>query len=153
SNVTVDASGAYGRPFKTTAARWNTFNSLTVKNGVAAYNGVSLEYYSSRNTYNSCVVTNNGAGAGTANGNAGINTFGNFNQYNSFVNCTVTGNGNVQFLVNNYDALRLGMDIGNKIIGGTYTGSNAVQPVIDINGSNTFLKSTTINGRGAVGLW
>ncbi|PYV15564.1 MAG: hypothetical protein DMG21_14675, partial [Acidobacteria bacterium] len=135
SNVTVDASGAYGRPFKTTAARWNTFNSLTVKNGVAAYNGVSLEYYSSRNTYNSCVVTNNGAGAGTANGNAGINTFGNFNQYNSFVNCTVTGNGNVQFLVNNYDALRLGMDIGNTINGGTYTGTNTAEPAIAIYGS------------------
>src|SRR2546428_759883 len=33
TNVTVDATGAYGRPFKTTAARWNTFNSLTVENG------------------------------------------------------------------------------------------------------------------------
>ena len=153
SNVTVDASGAYGRPFKTTAARWNTFNSLTVKNGVAAYNGVSLEYYSSRNTYNSCVVTNNGAGAGTANGNAGINTFGNFNQYNSFVNCTVTGNGNVQFLVNNYDALRLGMDIGNTINGGTYTGTNTAEPAIAIYGSNAYVTSAYIYGPGADGLY
>src|SRR5436309_9517134 len=112
SHVTVDAMGAFGRPFKTTAARWNTFNSLTVKNGVQAYNGISLEYYSSHNTFNSCVVTNNGAGTGTGTGNAGINTFGNFNQYNTFNNCTVTGNGNVQVLINNFDALRLGMDIG-----------------------------------------
>jgi len=65
TNLTVDAAGAYGRPFKTTAARYNTFNSPTVKNGVQAYNGISLEYYSSHNTYNSCVVTNNGAGTGT----------------------------------------------------------------------------------------
>ncbi len=153
TNLTVDASGAYGRPFKTTAARWNTFNGLTVKNGAAANNGVSLEYYSSHNTYNTCVVTNNGAGTGTATGNAGINTFGNFNQYNSFKNCTVSGNGNVQFLINNYDALRLGQDIGNTISGGTYTGSNTVEPVIYVIGSNTYLTSVYINGPGSHGMY
>src|SRR6266478_2013892 len=83
TNVTIDASGAYGRPFKTTSTRWTTFNSLTV---------------------------NNGAGTGTGTGNAGINSFGNFNQYNTFNNCTVTGNGNIQFYVSSYDALRLGQD-------------------------------------------
>jgi len=74
TNLTVDAAGAYGRPFKATASRWNTLNSLTVKNGVQAYNGISLEYYSSHNTFNNCVVTNNGAGTGTGTGNAGINS-------------------------------------------------------------------------------
>ena len=68
------------------------------------------------------------------------------------MNCTVTGNGNVQLLINNYDTLRLGQDIGNKIIGGTYTGSNTVQPVIDINGSNASVTSATISGPGAQGL-
>src|SRR5207245_2899274 len=29
SNLTVDAALAFGRPFKTTAARWNTFNSTS----------------------------------------------------------------------------------------------------------------------------
>src|SRR5437879_5367285 len=58
TNLTVDAAGAYGRPFKMTASRWNTFNSLTVKNGVQAYNGISIEYYSSHNTFNNCIVTN-----------------------------------------------------------------------------------------------
>jgi len=59
----------------------------------------------------------------------------------------------VQLLINSYDAQRLGQDIGNKIIGGTYTGSNTVQPVIAINGSNAYVTSSTINGQGAVGLW
>ena len=153
TNLTVDATGAYGRPFKTAAARWNTFDSLTVENGASINHGISLEYYSSHNTFNFCVVTNNGAGTGTGTGNAGVNTFGNFNQYNTFNNCTVTGNGNVQLLINSYDAQRLGQDIGNKIIGGTYTGSNTVQPVIAINGSNAYVTSSTINGQGAVGLW
>jgi len=153
TNLTVDAAGAYGRPFKTTASRWNTFNSLTVKNGVQAYNGISLEYYSSHNTFNNCVVTNNGAGTGTGSGNAGINSFGNFNQYNAFNQCTVTGNGNVQVLINNYDALRLGQDTNVTINGGTYTGTNTVEPVIYIAGSNAYVTSTGINGQGAQGLY
>src|SRR6266481_7257567 len=153
TNLTVDAAGAYGRPFKTTAARWNTFNSLSVKNGVQANNGISLEYYSSHNTFNGCVVTNNGVGTGTGTGNAGINSFGNFNQFNTFNNCTVTGNENVQVLINNFDALRLAQDSHVTINGGTFTGTNTVEPVIYIYGSNAYVNSAAINGQGAAGLY
>jgi len=153
TNLTVDAAGAYGRPFKTTAARWNTFNALTVKNGIQAANGISLEYYSSHNTFNNCLVTNNGAGAGAGSGNAGINSFGNFNQYNAFNSCTVTGNGNVQFLVNNFDALHLGQDSNTIINGGTYTGTNSAEPVIYMGGSNAYVTSANINGQGLLGLY
>jgi len=150
-NLTVDAAGAYGRPFKTAAARWITFNSLTVKNGVQAYNGISLEYYSSHNTFNDCVVTNNGAGTGIGTGNAGINSFGNFNQYNTFNNCTVVGNGNVQFMVGNWDALGLGADSNVTIDGGTYTGTDTVQPVIAIIGAKAYVTSANINGQWGLG--
>jgi len=152
TNVTVDAAGAYGRPFKTTSTRWTTFNSLTVKNGVQAYNGLSLEYYSSHNTFNNCVVTNNGAGTGTGTGNAGINSFGNFNQYNTFNNCTVTGNGNIQFYASSYDALRLGQDSNVTINGGTYAGSSSIEPVIYIQGTNPTVTNATIKGSGAQGI-
>jgi hypothetical protein len=152
TNLTVDASGAYGRPFKTTAARYNTFNSPTVKNGVQAYNGISLEYYSSHNTYNNCTVTNNGAGTGTGTGNAGIITFGNFNQYNSFNNCTVSGNGNIQFLVNSFDALRLAQDSNNTISGGTYTGTNSVEPPVYIEGASVYITGATVSGPGSAGI-
>ena len=153
TNVTVDAAGAYGRPFKTTAARWNTFNSLTVKNGVQAYNGISLEYYSSHNTYNTCAVTNNGANTGTGTGNAGIITFGNFNQYNSFNNCTVSGNGNVQFYISGYDALRLAADSHNTVSGGTFTGSNSSEAVLLIEGDGTYITGATIRGPGPQGIY
>src|SRR5207245_10419547 len=114
ANLTVDATLASGRPFKTTAARWNTFNSLTVKNSASPYkNGISLEYYSSHNTFCYCVVTNNGSGAN--NGNAGINTFGNFNQYNAFNPCTRSGKATNQFHISGYDALRLAQDSTNPI--------------------------------------
>src|SRR5882762_4545763 len=152
TNVTVDAAGAYGRPFKTTSTRWTTFNSLTVKNGVQAYNGISVEYYSSHNTFNNCVVTNNGAGTGTGTGNAGINSFGNFNQYNTFNNCTVTGNGNIQFYVSSYDALRLGQDSGVTINGGTYTGTSSGGTTIEVEGSNVYIKGATISGPGSSGI-
>jgi len=153
TNLSVDGARAYGRPFKTAASRWNTFNSLTVKNGVAAMNGISVEYYSSHNTFNNCVVTNNGAGTGTGTGNAGINSFGNFNQYNTFNNCTVTGNGNVQVSVGNWDALHLGQDSNFTINGGTYAGSNPQTAVIEIHGANAAVVAATINGRGAQGLY
>ncbi len=151
TNLSVDAAGAYGRPFKTAAARWNTFDSLVVKNGVQAANGISLEYYSSHNVFNSCIVTDNGAGTGVGSGNAGINTFGNFNQYNTFNNCTVTGNGNIQLLVNNFDALHLGQDSNITINGGTYTGTNTLLPVIAIIGSNAYVTSANINGPWGLG--
>ena len=153
TNLSVDAAGANGRPFKTTASRWNTFNSATVKNGAAAYNGISLEYYSSHNTYNNCSVSNNGAGTGTGTGNAGIITFGNFNQFNSFNNCTVSGNGNVQFYISGYDALRLAQDSHNTISGGTFTGSNSSEAVILIEGDGTYITGATINGPGPQGIY
>jgi hypothetical protein len=153
TNLSVDAAGAYGRPFKTTAARYNTFNSPTVKNGVQAYNGVSLEYYSSHNTFNNCVVINNGVGMGTGTGNAGINLFGNFNQHNTFNNCTVSGNGNIQFYVSGYDALRLAQDSHNIINGGTFTGENNTEAVILIEGDGTYINGATINGPGAQGIY
>jgi hypothetical protein len=85
TNVTVDASSTTsGRPAKLLAASYNTFHHLTVTNGGGDYNGVSLEYYSSHNIFDQCVVTNN---SGT-----GILGFGNYNSYNKFVNCNVARN-------------------------------------------------------------
>ena len=153
SNISVDASGAYGRPFKTTAARYNTFNSTIVKNGVQAYNGISLEYYSSHNSYNNCTVTNNGAGTGTGTGNAGIITFGNFNQYNTFNNCTVSGNGNVQLYISGFDVLGLAQDSHNTVSGGTFMGSNSSEAVMLIEGDGTFITGATINGPGSQGIY
>ncbi len=152
SNISVDASGAYGRPVKVHASRYNTFNSLTSKNGVADYNGVVLHYYSSHNTFNGCVVTNNGT-AGTGTGNAGINSFGNFNQYNSFNNCTVSGNGNIQFYVSGFDALRLAQDSHNTVNGGTFTGSNSSEAVLLIEGDGTYITGITVNGPGGQGIY
>jgi hypothetical protein len=152
TNLTVDGAGAYGRPMKLGASRWNTLNSITAKNGVAAMNGLVLHYYSSHNTFNNCVITNNGAGTGTGTGNAGINLFGNFNQYNSFNNCSVSGNGNVQFYISSYDALRLAQDSHNTINGGTFTGSNSSVPVILIEGDGTYITGATINGPGPQGI-
>jgi len=152
SNLTVDAALAFGRPFKTTAARWNTFNSLTVKNSASPYNnGISLEYYSSHNTFCYCAVTNNGSGIN--NGNAGINTFGNFNQYNAFNHCTVSGNGNFQFYISGFDALALAQDSHNTVSGGTFSGSNSSVVVMGIQGDGTFISGATINGPGSFGIY
>jgi hypothetical protein len=152
TNITIDASGAYGRPVKVHASRYNTFNSLTSKNGTADYNGIALNYYSSHNTFNRCVVMNNGTG-GTGTGNAGINTFGNFNQYNSFNNCTVSGNGNVQLYISGFDDLRLAQDSHNTVSGGTFTGSNSAEAVLLIEGDSAYITGATISGPGAQGIY
>jgi len=152
SNLTVDAALAFGRPFKTTAARWNTFNSLAVKNSASPHNnGISLQYYSSHNTFCQCVVTSNGSGIN--NGNAGINTFGNFNQYNAFNHCTVSGNGNLQFYISGFDALALAQDSHNTVSGGTFTGSNSSTVVVGIEGDGAFISGTTISGPGSFGIY
>ena len=60
----------------------------------------------------------------------------------------MSGNGNVQFMTGSWDALGLGADSNVTINGGTYTGSNTVEPAILINGDNAYVTSTNINGPG-----
>src|SRR6266478_1826060 len=136
NGLMIDASGVTGRAFKFTAVRYGTFNGVTVKNDPTNDNGWSFEYYSSHNTINNCVVTNNGGG-GTGTGAAGINLFGNFN---------------VQFYVGSDDALHLGQDSHNTINGGTYAGANKVEAVIEIHGPNAYVTSAAISGQGVQGL-
>lgn len=121
SNLTIVGASGGGRPFKLTATRYTTFNNITESNAAGAFNGLSLEYYSSKNLFNGCSVTNNAAGSGS--GGAGINSFGNFNEYNTFYNCTVTGNGNVQIYNSNADALHLAQDWYDSYYGNTMGGS------------------------------
>jgi hypothetical protein len=152
NSISVDSAGTSGgRPVKLDAARWNTFNNLKVENGCCGFNGMSLEYYSSHNTFNSCIVMNNG-GNGTGNGSAGINVFANNNESNTFSNCTVSGNGNVQFVTGNPDTLGAVANSNNMIIGGTYVGSNSIESVIIIGEPNSLIQNATISGPGVPGL-
>jgi hypothetical protein len=155
TDITVDATGATGRAFKLGSTRYSTFDSLTIRDSPVPNNGISLEFYSSHNNFNNCLITNNG-GAGVGTGSSGVNLFGNFNQYNTFTNCTVTGNGNVQYADGQWvcsgscsPTLTINGDIGNEIIGGTWTGSNGAEPVIINNQPPSFsVIGAIINGPG-----
>lgn len=125
TNSTVTSSGTGGgRPMKITATRWSTFNNLTVENGTAAFNGLSYEYYSSHDLVTGGSILNNSPSGGS--GTAGINTFGNFNQFNTFYNLTVTGNGNTQIYSSDFDALRLAADANASYYGSTFGGSGTI---------------------------
>jgi hypothetical protein len=143
TNVTVDATGTSGgRPTKLLAASYNTFNNLTVKNGAGGDNGISIEYYSSHNTVNTCSVTGNSAN--------GIDGFGNYNSYNKFVNCTVSGNTGWQV---GQTASALGQFNDNywEISGGSYTGANS-NNVLQINGGHFYVHNANVVGPGDNGI-
>jgi hypothetical protein len=89
SNVTVDAGGAKGRPFKLARSNHNIFNHVTAKNGRGAMNGISITDISTYNTFHDCAVLNNVQ--------TGIMMFGNFNQHNTFDGCTSEYNSLAQF--------------------------------------------------------
>jgi hypothetical protein len=59
----------------------------------------------------------------------------------------------VKVLINNWDALRLGMDTGDIINGGTFTGTSTAAPVIDVNGADTSITGAYINGPASQGIY
>jgi len=150
ANITVDKAGTSGgRPMKLDGARYNTFNNLTVKNGPSGFNGLSVEYYSSHNTFNSPVIQGNQSCNGC--GGAGVNMFGNYNQYNTFNNPTITGNGNVQFY--QYGVAQFA-DSHTTISGGTLgagvsAGSNAV---ISLSSDSSYAHNVMISGPAGPGI-
>jgi hypothetical protein len=143
TNLTVNSASAGGRPMKLTASRWNTYSNLVVENGAntAGFNGLSLEYYSGHNLFNGGSILNNAGASGS--GSAGINSFGNFNQYNTFYNMTITGNGNVQFYNSGFDDLQLAQDWYESLYGNTLGGSGTIG--ILWYGSNGCILNNTLN--------
>jgi hypothetical protein len=147
TNVTIDKAGTTsGRPFKTIAASYNIFTGLTVRNGIGSrgYNGMSLEYYSSHNSFTGCLVTNNS-------NSGGIIGFGNYNQYNKFVNCTVSGNSGWQ-LGQGASALGQYNDTHWEISGGIYTGTSG-NSVIQLNSPNSYVHDASVNSPGDNGIF
>jgi len=64
----------------------------------------------------------------------------------------VSGNGNIQVLINSFDALRLAQDSNDTFNGGTFTGSNNVEPPIYIEGANAYFHNATIIGPASTGI-
>ncbi|HXY48739.1 MAG TPA: glycosyl hydrolase family 28-related protein [Terriglobales bacterium] len=148
-NLTVDATGTtQARAVKANAEAYSTWNSLTERNGDPTYNGLSLEYYASHNTFNDCSITNNGPGGAQG---KGINTFGNYNQFNTFNNCTVTGNGGWAF-GQGQSALGSFQDSNTTINGGTWRSSNSADDVLHLASASTYVHNATIGGPGATGI-
>jgi hypothetical protein len=89
SNVTVDAGGANGRPFKLLRASRNNFTNVTANNGGGGHNGFTISDISTYNTFTNCTALNNDG--------KGIAMFGNYNTHNTFNNCTAKYNTQAQF--------------------------------------------------------
>jgi len=168
TNMTVDDNGStVGRPFKTTSTRYSIFTNLTERNGAAAFNGVSIEYYTGHTTLSNCSVTNNAAGPGS--GGAGLNSFGDHNDFNTYSGCTFSGNGNVEVFISNATGA---FDTNNTLTGNTisgnvggqspigillyganhcinnniFTSSTGLSSAISVNSTNTLGAGNTLNG-------
>ena len=148
-DLTVDAAGtSQARAVKANAEAYSTWNNLTERNGDPTYNGLSLEYYASHNTFNNCSVTNNGSGGASG---KGINTFGNYNQFNTFNDCTVTGNGGWAF-GQGQSALGSFQDSNTTINGGTWQASNSSDDVLHLTADSAYVHNATIGGAAANGI-
>jgi len=150
TNVSIDKGGVgTGRVLKTIATTSTTWNSLTVKGGVAGYNGINLEYFTSHNTFNNCDVENDNT--------EGVDMFGNNNQFNTFNTCTMKSSTAVQFY-QGASALGNHNDSNTTITGGTVIGQHdASNGAIIINSANSSVTSVAfpVNPAGAahVGVW
>jgi hypothetical protein len=156
SNISIDATGTgSGRPLKLNSAAHNTLNNVSVNRSEGAYyNGITIEYFSHHNVWNSCKVTNsinyNNPGIVLYGDQANGNHEGS-NHYNTFNNCTVTRNaGYAVWVLDNNNQI--------EINGGTYSGL-AGQYVLAFDDSapcctnNAYIHNATINGPGSIGIW
>ena len=151
SNVSVDNAGTgAGRPFKLNSAVYNTSNNLTVQHTEGQYyGGITINYYSSHNTFNNCQISN------LASSNAGIQMYGNIgnganegnNHYNTFNNCTISAPGNIA--VWNIDS-----NDHMEINGGSYSGTCGRHIAVGYSAAsnNAYIHNATISSPGSPGI-
>jgi parallel beta-helix repeat protein len=134
SNVTVEAGGANGRPFKLLRASRNTFTNVTANHGGGGHNGFTISDISTYNTFTNCTASSNDG--------KGIAMFGNYNTHNTFTNCTAKYNTQAQF-AQSPDYAGHYNDHYTTISGGTYCCQR---------GTNSALVSLESNNTSAIGL-
>jgi hypothetical protein len=137
AHISIDQGGANGRPFKILRSSHNRFDAISVKNGGGEHNGISVTDMSSNNTFSHC--------SAVGNSRSGIATFGNWNAYNTFVDCTSmynTGNAFAQ----SRDAFGNFGDHHTTIVGGTFCCNRGSGPaaLLQINSDAFTLKGARI---------
>ena len=140
NNLTVDKGGTPtptgGRAIKNSANAHATFANLTVRNAPANYNGMDLTYYSHHLTVNTCDFS--------ANNTVGPKGFGNYNDYATFNNCTMTVGTNGALVALGQGASNNGRyDQNWTVSGGNYSGTSGYAP-LQFSGNNTIIENATI---------
>jgi hypothetical protein len=142
SNLTVNKGGTptptAGRPIKNSANAHATYTNLTVTNAPANYNGMDLTYYSHHITVNTCAFS--------ADNTIGIKGFGNYNDYDTFNNCTMTEGTNGELISIAQGASNNGRyDQNWTVNGGTYSGASGYEQM-QFSGNGTTVENATIGG-------
>jgi hypothetical protein len=160
SNISVDGTGTgSGRLFKTNSASHNVFNNITTNRDEGAYyQGITIEYFSHHNVWNNCKVTNNVILSGSGN-NSGITLYGDVangnnqggNDYNTFNNCTVTGNdGYALWVLDNNNHIEINGGTWSSVPGNSVIAFDDSAPCCT---SNAYIHDATISGPGTIGIY
>lgn len=141
SNVKIDGGGANGRPFKLLRSSYNLLDHIDVRNGGGNHNGINIADMSTNNMFTHC--------SALSNTRSGIATFGNWNSYNTFIDCTSMYNTGTAF-GQSRDAFGTLQDHHTKIVGGTYCCNRTSAPsaLLQVNSDSFMLSGATIYSDG-----
>ena len=145
TNVDANMTGSGpvpGRAIKFTAASFGVWTNLSAEGASGDNNGLNLAYYSSSNTFVNGSFTNNG--------NSGVETFGNYNQNNTFSGMACSSNLDV-CLSQGVSALGNANDDNLTISGGVLQQAGAFGTV-QVRSNNFYLHGATVGISGAAGV-
>ena len=145
SNVEVDGGGVVTtRMFNNGAISYSTFNNLNVHNASTSSidNNVSIQYYAQYLTF----INSQSTVGGTT---AGWMGFGNDNSFNTFINCSASGNTGWAMSVG-----RAPSDDANWTVdGGTWSGlASPGNDIFNFINSNHMIENASISGPGGWGI-
>jgi len=144
NNISVDKTGGTaGRGIKQSAGAHTVWNNVTVTNAPAGYECADVTYYSHHVTYIGGIFS----GCNTI----GIDGFGNFNDFLTLINVTMTVGANGSLVNFVPGASGLGRrDINTTVSGGTFSGTSGFEE-IQAFGNNAYIHGATI-GAGTNGI-
>ena len=153
SNISIDRAGVTaGRTWKQETSRYNTFSGITLNHWPHSLNGQDMGYYTAHDLFSNVTIENS-TGGGCGDGGAAVNGFGNYDQFLTWYNPTITNTANTAFFPNGTNVFQ---DINWAVLGGNIGGSSTPSCSIAVMflapTQNTLVSGVTVTGPGSAGI-